>query len=186
MRPQKILDEELIIGLTKTFRAKGYEGTSLNEIAEVTGLKKASLYHRFPKGKKEMAERVFDHVGNWVEDHIFFALTDENTKPRQRLVNALAHIRTLYNEGNETCVFRAFSMQAGLELFEKQVNNGMKSWINAFTEIGLALNLPSAKAKEKAVQTLIEIQGSLIVTKGLHDTTIFESTIKTIEKRYLE
>ncbi|WP_299223632.1 TetR/AcrR family transcriptional regulator [uncultured Aquimarina sp.] len=186
MRPQKVLDTDLIIGLTKVFRAKGYEGTSLNEISEVIGLKKASLYHRFPKGKKEMAERVFDHIDNWVEGHIFFALTDENTRPRQRLANGLAHIRTLYNEGTETCVFRAFSMQTGLELFEKQVNNGMISWINAFTQIGLALNLPSLKAKEKAVQTLIEIQGSLIVTKGLNDTTIFDNTIKAIEKRYLE
>jgi len=185
MRPQKILDKDLIIGLAKTFRAKGYEGTSLNEIAEATGLKKASLYHRFPNGKKEMAECVLNHIGNWVEDNVFLALTETDSKPKQRLINGLSHIRTLYDEGNETCVFRAFSMQMGLELFEQQINDGMKEWISAFTQIGLALSLSPTKAGENAVQTLIEIQGSLIVTKGLNDIAVFDNTIKSIEKRYL-
>lgn len=40
MRPQKILDTDMISGLTKVFRDKGYEGTSLIDLAEVTGLKK--------------------------------------------------------------------------------------------------------------------------------------------------
>lgn len=40
MRPQKILDADMISGLTKVFRDKGYEGASLNDLAEVTGLKK--------------------------------------------------------------------------------------------------------------------------------------------------
>ncbi|RZL16088.1 MAG: TetR/AcrR family transcriptional regulator, partial [Pedobacter sp.] len=35
MRPQKILDTDMISGLTKVFRDKGYEGASLNDLAEV-------------------------------------------------------------------------------------------------------------------------------------------------------
>ncbi len=185
MRPQKVLDTDLLIGLTKIFRAKGYEGTSLNEIAEATGLKKASLYHRFPKGKKEMAEVVFNHTGSWINDNVIFALTDNEINPKQRLVNALEQIKVFYNGGNDNCIFRAFTMQTGLELFEQHITNGMTSWIDAFTEIGIALNFPLAIAKEKAVETLIQVQGSLIVTKGLNNTTVFDKTIKSIEKRYL-
>ena len=121
MRPQKILDKDMLTGLTKVFREKGYEGASLNELAEVTGLKKASLYHRFPKGKQEMAEAVFTHLDEWVTQNIFFSLKDETQTPELRLKNGLAHIRELYNGGNETCIFRAFSMQAGIQLFEKQI-----------------------------------------------------------------
>jgi AcrR family transcriptional regulator len=185
MRPQKILDRDMLIGLTKVFREKGYEGASLKELAEVTGLKKASLYHRFPKGKQEMAEAVFTHLDEWVDKNIFFSLSDETKIPELRLKNGLAHIRTLYNGGNETCIFRAFSMRAGLELFEEQVKNGMKEYINAFTKIGIALNLSAEKSKNYAIQTLIEIQGSLIVTKGLNDANMFEIALKNIEKRYL-
>ncbi len=186
MRPQKISDTDLIAALTATFRSKGYEGTSLNEIAEATGLKKASLYHRFPKGKKEMAECVFNYINTWIEEHLFYALADNNFPPKQRLINGLAHIRTLYDEGNETCIFRAFSMQTGLELFEHHINSGMTAWINAFTELGVALNLSPTEANKKAIETLIQIQGALIVTKGLNDISVFNNAIKYIEKQYLE
>jgi len=55
MRPKKVLDETILKGLAEVFRSKGYEGASLKDLSEATGLKKASLYHRFPNGKSEMA-----------------------------------------------------------------------------------------------------------------------------------
>ena len=55
MRPQKTLDEDVLAGLTEVFQSKGYEAASLQDLARATGLKKASLYHRFPGGKKQMA-----------------------------------------------------------------------------------------------------------------------------------
>ena len=64
MRPQKVQDIEIMTSLVKTFRSRGYEGSSLAELAKSTGLKKASLYHRFPKGKEEMAIAVLNHTAN--------------------------------------------------------------------------------------------------------------------------
>lgn len=184
MRPQKILDKDMISGLTKVFRDKGYEGTSLNDLAEVTGLKKASLYHRFPNGKQEMAECVLSTMDHWVDTHIFFPLLDENKSAKLRLKEALKNIEILYDSGKETCVLRAFSMHGGLSLFEQQVKSGMDKWITAFNALGISLRLTSTESHQNAIQTLIELQGSLIVTKGLADTSIFKDTLKNIEKRY--
>ncbi len=186
MRPQKVLDKEIVLGLTKVFRSKGYEGASLKDLADATGLKKASLYHRFPNGKKEMAEAVLTYINEWVEENVFQALLDNNTIPQVRLKNGLAQIRTLYNGGKEVCVFRALSMEAGLELFGGQVKNGMKEWITVFTKIGIELQLSPKEAEDKALQTLIKIQGSLIVTKGLNTIDIFENTLQDIEENYLK
>lgn len=185
MRPQKVLDIEILAGLTRVFRSKGYEGASLNELAEATGLKKASLYHRFPKGKQEMAETVLQHIDEWVVTNVFGALSNEDLNPQSRLTNGLAKIKELYNDGNETCIFRALSMEAGLDLFEEQIKTGMREWIAAFENLGLALGLTAQKAKENAVQSLIAIQGSLIVTKGLNEIKIFEQTLEKIENNYL-
>ena len=184
MRPQKILDTDMIAGLTKVFRDKGYEGASLNDLADVTGLKKASLYHRFPNGKQEMAESVLNYIDQWVDDNIFLPLMDENQPTKLRLKEALKNIGILYNGGENTCVLRAFSMQGGLSLFEQQIKSGMEKWISAFNALGISLQLTSIQSHQNAVQTLIELQGSLIVTRGLADTNIFESTLKNIEKRY--
>jgi|GEM_PF-3637737 len=62
----------------------------------------------------------------------------------------------------------------------------MKAWINAFVEVGVALGLSPKQAYENAVQTLIEIQGALLVTKGMDDIGIFENSLKIIEQRYLK
>ena len=185
MRPQKILDTDMIAGLTKVFRDKGYEGASLNDLAEVTGLKKASLYHRFPNGKQEMAECVLNTIDQWVDNHIFFPLMDENKPAKLRVKDALKNIEILYDNGKETCVLRAFSMHGGLSLFEQQIKSGMDKWISAFNALGISLKLTSTQSQQNAIQTLIELQGSLIVTKGLADTNIFKNTLKNIEKRYL-
>lgn len=185
VRPQKVLDIEILAGLTKVFRSKGYEGASLKDLSEATGLKKASLYHRFPNGKKEMADAVLNYVDEWVGQNIFQFLLTNDLSPENRLKKALSGIRKLYDNGNDVCIFRALSMEAGLELFEKQIKNGMRVWISAFTTIGLALELNQIEAKEVALKVLIQIQGSLIVTKGLGDISVFENTLKTIENNYL-
>ncbi|MCB4799976.1 TetR/AcrR family transcriptional regulator [Neotamlana laminarinivorans] len=185
MRPKKVVDKDMLIGLSKVFRDKGYEGASLKELAEITGLKKASLYHRFPKGKQQMAEAVFTHIDEWVRANIFSVLNDKSKTPQIRLKNGLMNIKKLYAGGKESCIFNAFSKETGMSLFEESIKNSMVEWVKAFTEIGLELMLPIKKSKAYAIQTLIEIQGSLIVTKGLNDINLFETTLNHIEKRYL-
>ncbi|UII35004.1 TetR/AcrR family transcriptional regulator [Fulvivirga ulvae] len=185
MRPPKILDQDLLAALTSVFRARGYEGASLKELSDETGLKKASLYHRFPNGKQEMAESVLDHMEKWVQDHIFVALTDLSVLPEERLEKGLVNIRKLYGGGKETCIFRAFSMQMGLELFQQSLSNGMKGWISAFIDLGLSLALTPEVAREMAVQTLIEIQGSLILSQVMNDESIFENSLQLIKRNYL-
>lgn len=185
MRPQKINDEELIISLAKIFRAQGYEGTSLKNLSDITGLKKASLYHRFPNGKKEMAESVLDHLSKWVADNIFDVLNKEGDSAEDRLKKGLSQIGQLYNGGMDSCIFRALSMQNGMDLFRQSISNGMNEWLKAFKDFGLSMNLPDHLAEEKAMQTLIDIQGSLIISKGLQDSSIFESTLKKIEQNYM-
>lgn len=186
MRPQKVLDIEILSGLTKVFRAKGYDGASLAELAEATGLKKASLYHRFPGGKQEMATAALKHIDEWVEINVFHVLKDKDRSPKNRLVDGVAAIRTLYMNGNEVCIFRALSMQSGLELFQQQIASGIHGWMDALGSVGTALELTNSESKDLALQSLIEIQGSLILTKCLNDLNIFENTLQKIEERYLK
>ncbi len=185
MRPQKVGDEEILTGLAKVFRSKGYEGASLKDLAEATGLKKASLYHRFPEGKEGMANAVLEFLGAWVEMNIFHSLTDQTHQPEVRLKNGLRQIKNFYNDGKVMCIFRALSMQVGLQLFEQQINQGLALWINSFEELGLALGQSPKQANNNALQTIIDIQGSLIVSRGLNDISVFDDTIQRIEDKYL-
>ena len=184
MRPQKVLDQDVLTALTRVFRAKGFEGASLTEIAGETGLKKASLYHRFPEGKKQMAEAVFNHIDAWVEQNIFKPLVDTNLTPQERLDLSIINIRSLYKGGRESCIFRSLSMKLGIELFGNQIQVGMKLWIEHFRQLGIAFGQSKSQAKRNAVLNLVEIQGSLIVSEGLQDLEIFEQTMNRIRDRY--
>ena len=58
----KYSQNDVIQSLLEVFRKVGYDGASLQQLANATGLKKSSLYHRFPEGKKQMAEEVLKAV----------------------------------------------------------------------------------------------------------------------------
>ncbi len=185
MRPQKVLEEDILKGLTEVFRTKGFGGASMKELADKTGLKKASLYHRFPGGKEEMASAVLSNAVKWGEKNLLLALSNEDDTPPLRLKKGLDQIRVLYSYGEKSCIFRAMSMKTGLELFQEQLYKGMQVWIEAFKNIGIALNLSPAEAEQCALETLIEIQGCLVVTKCFNDTDIFKNALQKIEDRYL-
>ena len=162
MRPQKVQDIEIMTSLVQSFRSKGYEGTSLADLAKSTGLKKASLYHRFPNGKQEMANAVLDYIEEWVDENIFKSLLEESVAPKERLSKAIDQIRNSYDGGKEACIFRALSIGQSVDLFDLKIKNGMKKWIHAFEKIGINLGLSEEESIKKSINTLIKIQGSLI------------------------
>ena len=185
MRPQKVKDQEMLEGLLSVLRSKGFDGSSLNELAEASGLQKASLYYRFPQGKKEMANAVLNYLNTWIQENIIQVLTNESIDAKKRTKTSLKNISLLYKQGEAVCLFRSFLMGSGIELFGEQIKNAMQEWINAFTKLGVDLKFKKAIAKKMALQTLIDIQGSLVVSKGMGTTQIFKSTIKSIENKYL-
>ncbi|EZH71878.1 TetR family transcriptional regulator [Aquimarina atlantica] len=184
MRPQKVNDQDLLEGLMSVIRSKGYDGSSLNELAGSSGLQKASLYHRFPNGKKEITAVVLDYVEKWVTDNILSLLSDTNIPPSERLEKALINIDDLYGGGQKTCILRALTMDSNLELFGEQLSQIMSQWITGFNTLGVAFGLSESDAKSKAEQTLILIQGSLIVSKALSDLSPFQKTLASIKAMY--
>lgn len=186
MRKPKVEEPELLAGLMSVLRSKGYDGASLNELAASSGLQKASLYHRFPGGKKEIAAAVLNFVNKWVRKSVYDVLTDHTMTPRLRFDKAIAHIRTIYNNGDSTCIFRALSMDSGLQLFGEELAAGLQTWLTAFERLGKDLGFSDETASNKAIQVLTFIQGSLVVSKGLGNTKPFEMALISSTNLYFE
>ncbi len=77
MATAKITEDRLLEHLTRVFQKHGYEGASLSLIAAATGLGRASLYHRFPGGKADMALAVLDHADLWFATHVLDPLSGD-------------------------------------------------------------------------------------------------------------
>src|SRR4029078_11124737 len=54
---------EMFSRLMDLFREKGFDGASLADISESTGLGKSSLYHHFPNGKEERGLQALATLG---------------------------------------------------------------------------------------------------------------------------
>ena len=184
MRPQKIDDNALLGRLIDVFRSKGYEGSSLNDLAASAGLKKASLYHRFPGGKEEIANAVLQYTTVWAEVNVASILEDQTIPPKQRLATVLDNIDALYAQGTKTCILRALSMDTGISSLGQLVQATMNSWVDSFGALAKEIGFSSDEAHQIALQTLINIQGSLIIAKGLDDTTIFKNALHNITNLY--
>ncbi|OJJ15205.1 TetR family transcriptional regulator [marine bacterium AO1-C] len=184
MRPPKVEDQQLLEGLMGVLRSKGYDGASLNDLASSSGLKKASLYHRFPGGKKEIAGAVLQYVSEWIDSHIKQILFNKDLPPAERLGKAIQNIDALYDRGNEICIIRALSMDTGITLFAEQLKQGTTQWIESFKSLGLDMGFTEAEAQKKALQVIINVQGGLVVSKAMGDNAPFEHALKGILEMY--
>jgi len=184
MRPQKVEDKTLLKGLMKVLRKKGYDGANLNDLANSSGLKKASLYHRFPEGKKGITNAVLEFVRDSLHTNIYMPLADNKVAPKVRLENVLITINNFYNNGEETCILRSMSLDSGLELFGEVVKNSVNEWVNGFKILGKELGYNNIEANDKAHHTIVLVQGSLILTSIMDDTKYFKDSLEKIKEMY--
>ena len=181
MAEVKVSQDELMSGLLEVFRKVGYDGASLEALANASGLKKSSLYHRFPGGKKQMAQEVLKFAGQWVSTNIISILKEEGD-PGQRAKRALRNVNQLYSGGEDDCILRALAMNPGLDLFSQLIQSAFKDWIDGFSKLIADFGADSKKSKKMAEDILIQIQGSLLVARGTGNSAIFKRTLKEVEK----
>lgn len=90
----------------RLLRGNGYHQTSLREIAEAVGIRKASLYHHF-RSKEEIVEAVVNDGVGFVHEAVRAALeaaAEAEAGPRRRLEAAIAaHLSALHGHSDYTC-----------------------------------------------------------------------------------
>ncbi len=176
MAHAKVSDEDLICTLIDVFRAQGYEGTSLSQISEATGLEKASLYHRFPGGKEDMAAAVLACVHEWLQDRVFGPLQGPG-KPAEKLRRVAQSLRELYADGSKSCVLDTLSLPNGAPAVREGLRSALRAWLQAFTVVAREAGVPAAEARRRAEQALMEIEGSLVLARVLGDRKPFHRVI---------
>lgn len=88
----------------RLLRGNGYHQTTLRELAEAVGIRKASLYHHF-RCKEEIVEAVVNDGVRFVHDAVRAALEAAgDADPRRRLEAAIAaHLSALHGHSSYTC-----------------------------------------------------------------------------------
>lgn len=185
MRPQKISDRQLTVNMLSILRARGYDGASLNDLALVGGLKKASLYHRYPGGKETLVQSVLDHYTSELEELVFNVLTNKKKKSKKKLTTALNNLAMIFDEGGTNCLYRSLSLETGMNIFGAQIRDNCQNWLKSFETFGKDFGIKKKKSKLLAIESLIKIQGALVLSNIMGDRQVFKDMLDSIRVSYL-
>jgi AcrR family transcriptional regulator len=179
MAHRTLSDEEFLAQALDLFRAYGFEGVSLKQLADATDLEKASLYYRYPGGKDEIVMAVAADVVGWFQKNVFEPLAGGGST-RKRAALVMERLREFYAGGSKACITDVLSIPGGPEELKAALKGAMQAWIAAFTALARESGLPPALARIRAEEAIVRFEGALVVSRVLRDNSSFERILKLL------
>lgn len=176
--------EELIDKLVYIFRDYGYDGATLSLLSKVTGLGRASLYHHFPHGKREMAATVLSYMNDWMEQLVLSPLRTERP-PMERLCEMSHNLNKFYGSGEHLCLLAVFSLGESQKIFHNQIAKAFEVWICSLVRVLEDAGFNQDDARSRAEGAILQIQGALVLSRGLNDTTVFKRLLQRLPEQLL-
>jgi TetR/AcrR family transcriptional regulator, lmrAB and yxaGH operons repressor len=184
-RTQSISEADLIGRLSLVFRDRGYEGAALADLASAAGLKKASLYHRFPGGKQQMAEEVMAAALAWYRSNVLEPLSEPGPPP-SRLAAVVERLRGFYDGGRRACLLNMLSApDAATSPFASTIKAAFEAIAAAFAGIARESGHAPAEARRRGDRAVMLLHGSLVMARGLASPAPFEAFLDDLPRELL-
>jgi AcrR family transcriptional regulator len=172
---------DAITRVAEVFRELGFEGASLYEITERTGLSKGSLYHFFPEGKEGMAQEILTDVDQWFVREVFEPL--ERDEPRAAITRMWQTVDSYFRSGRRICLLGAFALDETRDRFAKPIRLYFKRWIEALDGALVRAGADATIARSLAEDIVGGIQGSLMLARALKEDAVFSRTLARLQQR---
>jgi TetR/AcrR family transcriptional repressor of lmrAB and yxaGH operons len=174
---RKVEDDVLLERLARTFKDVGYEGASLTAISEATGLKKSSLYHRFPGGKEQMAQEVLGGVASMLDGDLFPVL-EGDASPECKMDGFVQVMDSVYASGRESCLLNMLCPPRGAGGERTDAIAGtFRRLLDALGTVARQAGAVGKDAQRRAEEVLVTLQGALVVARGTNDPAVFERAL---------
>ncbi len=170
--------------LLTVFQQYGYEGATLARLSEATGLGRASLYHHFPKGKEEMATTVLEYLNQGLQTQILAPLRSD-LPPADRLLAMNENIDMFYSQGEKSCLLALLNVGEAHDLFQNQIQQMLELWIDSLAKIAIEAGVNPKIARQRAEDAVLQIEGALVLSRGLNNTEIFKRVLKHLPEMLL-
>ena len=124
--------EKILKAAVTTFAAKGFQGTTVQEIAQSADLPKANVLYYF-KSKEGIYEAVLSHILTAWNSSFDEATVDDD--PAAVLSKYIQEKLELSRTNPEASKIFAMEMIKGAELLSSEIKSSMVSWFNSRTEL---------------------------------------------------
>ncbi|WP_262693668.1 TetR/AcrR family transcriptional regulator [Kordiimonas aquimaris] len=163
-RPAKHRRDILLEKLSGIFRLYGYDGASMSVLSSASGLSKASLYHHFPGGKQEMAEKVLGEEGKRLQ-RLVLEPFDAHLRASNALINSLQGVGQFYDGDQPSCLMNSVMHGTGVALFGQGIESVVSAWLRRYADAYTEICGDRLEGDEWAAYALERIQGALILSR---------------------
>ncbi|MCZ6711048.1 MAG: TetR/AcrR family transcriptional regulator [Gammaproteobacteria bacterium] len=167
--------------LVTVFKKRGYEGATLTQLAESTGLGKASLYHHFPGGKAEMAAVLLRRAVARLQKAAFSRLR-KSAPAALRLRQFVDGFSTYTQHGESHCLIVILAQGSAGEVHGESIAQQFRDWTAALSAVFEETGQKPRRAGRSAADLLARLYGNLVTTQLRHDPKAFRRGIKRIKK----
>jgi TetR/AcrR family transcriptional regulator, lmrAB and yxaGH operons repressor len=168
-----INDDALTQAIFETFRKYGYEGTSIALLSAQTGLKKSSLYHRFPAGKEEMAKTAVRYMQTQIQQKVIVPLLSKNVLPETRFATLIENLQQYFADGAKNCLLGVLSIGEDKPEIQQQLNVIYDAFLYALEKLAQEVGMDSTEAKLWSERFLILLEGALVIQRLTKNKTMF-------------
>jgi len=167
-----------IPALAEAFRERGFEGASLAQLCEATGLGKGSLYHFFPGGKDEMAAAVLADVDGWFTGAIFEPLRSAPAGDPGAISAMFDAVADYFRSGRRVCLQGAFALGRERDRFADTISRYFEQWITSLAAALRSGGQSEPAARAAANEVVAAIQGGIVLSRALNQPEIFMQVIE--------
>jgi TetR/AcrR family transcriptional regulator, lmrAB and yxaGH operons repressor len=186
MALQTIDNDSLVESLFEIIRCHGYEGSTISRLSEVTGLKKSSLYHRFPAGKDDMVKAVVSYISAQLHLLVIAPLSMRQDTPEKRFSNMLVTLKAFYCAGQKNCLLNVLSLGEAKDEIKVSLNKDYDAWFTALCTLGQEAGLKPKEAEVRAEHFLITVQGALVIQRLTDNPLMFENCMSYEQKHFFQ
>ncbi len=171
--------EEAVDAIMREFRMSGYDGASLSRLSAATGLGKSSLYHYFPNGKEDMAKAAGERAAALVVEAVIEPLAAEGAL-KTRLQKATAGLSKFYHGGKTSCLVDLFTIGEANDAAPGLAKSMVDALLRALASVAEEAGHSKKEAKLVAEQAVIELEGSLVVSRAMGSTRPFQRMLSRL------
>src|SRR6202046_4222286 len=182
---------EIVRKSAPLFNQKGYEGTSLSELMEATGLHKGGIYRHF-SSKEELATEAFDYsweraVSRRLEG---VAEVSDCVDRLKKMIDNFVDLRAGLVPGGCPMMNTAIEADDGNPALRARARGALQGWmarLTKATEDGIARSEIDSRVDAKALGQLIisTLEGALLISRLENDRAALDR-VRHHLREYLE
>ncbi|MCH6255646.1 TetR/AcrR family transcriptional regulator [Puniceicoccaceae bacterium K14] len=171
--------QDILVDLFSKF---GFDGVSLSLIAKETGLDKGSLYHYYPKGKKEMASCALKSKVSDLASQVLDGLKGTDSTSKAILETFFRALADFYENGRSYCLVGVFPTGSASETLSASLKAAYDAWVDSLTPV--LSNHGISNPRMQAISFLAAVQGSLLLEKVETGEALFHTTLLDYAQRW--